>query len=160
MKIYIISDTHFGHDKMVELCGRPDNHSNLILSNLSVIPSGAVLIHLGDFCIGDDDYWHTQFAFMTTHVRRKILVKGNHDHKSNNWYLSKGWDFVCDEFKSRYFGKDCLFTHKPTENAVHYNIHGHLHNTGHHEQGKSDNHILFAIENTNYKAVNLEKLLK
>ncbi|MBP7118493.1 metallophosphoesterase [Candidatus Woesebacteria bacterium] len=160
MKIYIISDTHFGHDKMLELCGRPKGFEQLILSNLKDL-RGDVLIHLGDFCIGGDAAWHYTFLLETDLFERRILVRGNHDHKSDSWYLNMGWDFVCDEFSAKYFGKRILFTHKPSHISFDYdlNIHGHLHNTRHHEEGKCGNHLLFSLEEQNYKAINLEKFI-
>lgn len=160
MKIYIISDTHFGHDKVVELCGRPEDHSELILENIRKIPRDCLLIHLGDFCIGNDFDWHMKFT-LACQNRRRILVRGNHDHKSDNWYMSNGWDFVCDEFSAKYFGKNILFTHKPSENSqtYDYNIHGHLHNTRHHEGGKCGNHLLFSLEEQKYQPINLEKFI-
>lgn len=162
MRIYCISDTHFGHEKMIELCGRPEGFESTILSNLRKIPSTAILIHLGDFCIGEDERWHNEFMEATQHLRRTILVRGNHDHKSDNWYLKRGWDFVCNELITRYFKKHILFSHRPSPIAgyVDINIHGHLHNTGHHEQGECGNHHLLAIENTDYKPVSLEVILR
>lgn len=160
MKIYITTDTHLGHDRMIELCNRPQGFEDLILQGLTTIPSDALLIHLGDVCIGNDAKWHDDIINSTEEVYRRILVRGNHDHKSDSWYLSHGWDFVCEEFVARYFQKNILFSHRPQADReyIDYNIHGHLHNTGHHEGG-GKNCRLLALEHTNYKPVNLEKFL-
>lgn len=179
-RTWIITDTHFGHDKMVEYCGRPKNHSDLILKNLAMIQTGDILIHLGDFCIGNDELWHKLFFEELSGVR-KILVKGNHDRKSNNWYLTHGWDFVCDKFSDHFFGNYITFSHIPINGIQNINIHGHFHNTlhrlldkkfypGEEERNKEDFplenynpklHRLITIENTNYKPILLEQgLLK
>ena len=165
MKIYVTSDTHFGHAKLVEYSGRPTNFTGLIFKNLGN-ENGDLLIHCGDICIGDDDKWHAIFATATKGFKKKILVRGNHDSKSDSWYYDHGWDFVCREFRNEYFGQRILFTHKPTplDEHVDFNIHGHMHGNKHRhddETGKwySINHIDLAPEIRDYKPVNLEKLL-
>ena len=98
-KIWIITDTHLGHDNMVAYCGRPINHSDLILENLrNTIRSGDVFIHLGDICFGDDENWHKALMCRIPIGVKKILIKGNHDKKSNHWYLEHGWDFALRKY--------------------------------------------------------------
>ena len=175
-RIWIITDTHFGHEKMVEYCGRPKNHSELILENLKVIQDGDTLIHLGDVCIGDDSEWHEKFHKGMIGVTR-IRLRGNHDKKSDNWYLNHGWHFVCEEMSNHYFGKYITFSHEPIPHIQNTNIHGHFHNNLHRllrkefvtpdEEarnmvalgGMNSNHKLIAIEETNYKPVLLNSLL-
>ncbi len=80
MRIWLTTDTHLGHDKIIESCGRPENHEEIILKELSLIPKDCLLIHLGDVCIGNDRHWHQEIFNATKHCRRRILVRGNHDH--------------------------------------------------------------------------------
>ena len=163
MKIWLITDTHLGHDKMVEFCGRPKNHSELILRNLYAIPKEDLLIHLGDVNIGQNEYWHNCLM----NIPKKILVMGNHDRQSHHWYYEHGWNFVCDQFISLEFGKRILFSHYPIKDDGQYdiNIHGHFHNSEHrsHEPElvaiKNDKQKLLAIENTNYQPVLLRTFL-
>ena len=177
MKIWLITDTHFGHDKMKEYCGRPDKFEKLIFKGLDVVEPKDVLIHLGDFCIGNDEAWH--IAFNEEVEGKHWLIKGNHDHKSNSWYLSNGWDFVADFFLDKYFGKNILFSHIPKKYNGEFdlNIHGHFHNNlhrllegrfvveGEKERNKIDlsnltsRHKLLSIEETNYQPVLLETFL-
>ncbi len=181
-KIWLITDTHLGHDAMVKYCGRPENHSEIILHNLTregVVQSGDTLIHLGDICIGKDAEWHTKIMSVLGGVKT-ILVKGNHDGKSNAWYLEHGWNFVCENFTDTYFGQKITFSHIPIEDIKNLNIHGHFHNTLHRllkkefvvegEKERNDKDFdldkydktiykLLAIENTEYKPVLLEELL-
>ncbi len=179
-KIWIITDTHLGHDAMVQYCGRPENHSELILKHLrnNVMP-GDTLIHLGDICIGDDVYWHKQLAKAVPMVRR-ILVRGNHDRKSDAWYLDHGWFFVCERFDNIFFGKRIAFSHRPIpdDSAFALNVHGHFHNTlhriqkenwvveGEKERNAADlkvltsRHRLLAIENTALNPVLLQNFIK
>ena len=176
MKIWITTDTHFGHDKMQEYCGRPDGFEYLILKYQSYLSFGDLLIHLGDFCIGNDKNWHDKFMARTP--SKKILIRGNHDRKSDSWYLNNGWDFVCEQFRNTYFGKDILFSHCPKPDIGYdINIHGHFHNQlprllkgewavddeekrNHYDlKALNPKSKLLALEETNYQPVNLEKFI-
>ena len=134
MKIFLCSDTHFGHTKLIEYCHRPIDFGTKILKALEVIGKNDMLIHLGDFCIGNDKDWHKDF-FKVLKTQRVILVRGNHDNKSDSWYYDNGWDFVCKTFTAKHFGKKILFSHIPQRRITHgnydINIHGHYHNADH-----------------------------
>lgn len=133
MNYWIITDTHFGHNKMQEYCGRPEDFETTIIHNLmNTCRTGDVLIHLGDICIGQDSYWHNRLANI---YARRWLIRGNHDKKSAGWYLSHGWDCVSDSLTLTVFGERILFSHRPAESGDYtLNIHGHMHNTGHHPE--------------------------
>ena len=166
MNVYIISDTHFNHkEKMVKWCGRPENYEELLTKNLRQLTEKDLLIHFGDITIGNVSIVH---KFVISQLRcRKILVRGNHDKKSNTWYLNNGWDFVCEEFKDTLFGKNILFSHFPKvwDGLYDINIHGHFHNSDHrrHEPEflkiKNGYQKLFAVEYEDYKPVKLERFI-
>jgi calcineurin-like phosphoesterase family protein len=168
MKIWIITDTHLGHGRMVELCGRPADHSERILSNLAAMPDDGVLIHLGDVCMGNDDKWNAALLDALPTNFKAVLVRGNHDHKSDSWYYQRGWDFVCEMLSNTYFGKQILFSHAPLEKAgLHdINIHGHLHNSEHRLDEATRRwydpgyHRKLALEETDYRPVLLETFLQ
>lgn len=176
MKIWLITDTHFGHDKMVQYCGRPENFNELIVRGLNVLDKDDILIHLGDICIGRDAEWHQ--CIIQRIGCKKILVRGNHDKKSNEWYMSHGWDFVCESFSLKIGSDRILFSHEPKHLSRNdFNIHGHFHNNLHRLQrrewavdGEEErnreildtltmNHINLSIEETNYKPILLSTLL-
>lgn len=131
-KILIMSDTHFNHKRLIEW-GRPNDFEELILKNLMKIDPIDIFIHLGDVCIGNDEIQHSLLTSVIPASAKKILVKGNHDNKSNNWYLDHGWDFVCDGFTDTYYGKKIIFSHRPQfdNGTFDINIHGHLHGNSH-----------------------------
>ena len=163
---------------MIEYCARPKNFENLIFTNIiKIIKDEDILIHLGDVCFGKDSEMHKKY--IESLPFKKILVIGNHDRKSNNWYLEHGWDFVCKTFSGKYFGKNILFSHRPHKDiGFDVNIHGHFHNAldrlkegrfaieGERERNEqdlavlTDKHKLLALEFTNYKPVNLESFLE
>ncbi len=175
MKVYITTDTHFNHKKLVEYCERPENFDELIWKGLENLPKDCLLIHLGDVCIGNDLEVHKRIKKLPY---RKILVKGNHDGKSNKWYLDNGWDSVCDNFSDHFFGRYITFSHLPVNGVQNLNIHGHFHNNlhrlldgkfvveGEEERNKdvlailTKNHKLLAIEDTHYRPVSLMKFIE
>lgn len=165
-KIIISTDTHFGHRKLEELCGRPRDFEVRIFKALKAnLAQDDVLIHLGDICIGRDEQHHAMF--IQTLPGRHWLVRGNHDRKSNHWYLSHGWDFVSDSFRDHYFGKMVAFSHVPiADDGYDVNLHGHFHNTDHrnHEPAltaiSNPKQVLLALEYNNYQPWNLQTLIE
>ena len=159
-KHYLISDTHFLHEKLVQY-GRPKDFSQILFNNLNKLTEGDILIHLGDVCNGKDIEVHEKYIMPLK--CKKWLVKGNHDNKTYNWYLSHGWDFVAEQMLLKYFGVNLIFTHIPIPVAAlpewHFNVHGHLHNEIHRGKKPSDRHLLVSSEYLNYSPISLETFL-
>ena len=98
--IWVISDTHFSHEMLVEREYRPPDFEQKLWRNIhAMVKPGDLFIHLGDVCIGNDAYNNEKLT--TLSMGTNILVRGNHDGKSNNFYREHGWDFVCREFKDK-----------------------------------------------------------
>lgn len=93
MKVYLISDTHFNHDKIATYCDRPSNFTELMIKNWNqIVKPDDLVIHLGDVQIGKKSDW-----IMPSLPGRKILVRGNHDRQwSNLRWMKAGFDFACD----------------------------------------------------------------
>ena len=162
MKHWVISDTHLGHEACKKFCGRPDHFEDKILKACEQIAEDDVLIHLGDVSFHDDHYWQ---GLLRIAVKGKLwLVRGNHDSRSDTWYLNEGWDFVADQMTLKRFGKIIVFSHTPVaDNGYDFNIHGHFHNTYHHLEPelvaiKNDKQILVACEH-DYRPFVLRKLI-
>ena len=122
----------------------------------------AILIHLGDVCIGDDANMHERF--IKSIPCKRILVRGNHDKKSNAWYMDHGWDFVCNRFYDDLYGYKIAFTHKPIppgcwDGVYDVNIHGHLHNLCHREVPKNFMNVLLSLEIDGYAPLSLESFI-
>jgi calcineurin-like phosphoesterase family protein len=168
MKIYLTTDTHFFHDKMVQYCGRPQNHTELIGGYLlgMNLTSEDILIHLGDVSMGHDQEAHD--LYIKPLKCKKWLLLGNHDKKSMSWYIANGWDWVGESMYQNLFGKKILFSHIPVkwDHVYDLNIHGHFHNSDHRkhepELVKISNRWqkLLAIEYTNYQPVLLEDFIR
>jgi calcineurin-like phosphoesterase family protein len=158
MKIWIIADTHFYHDRIVDFCDRPKNHTELIIANWAkTVQWDDLTIHLGDVIFKEQSKIKGILAAIPG---KKILVKGNHDHETLKWYMEHGFDFACHSFVM----SDMVFTHAPLQKLpenIKWNIHGHLHNGTFEKHGimLQSWHKLFAIENTNYKPVLLDDFI-
>lgn len=141
---FIISDTHFYHKMIVEYepmrksWGQDSNAMTefMIAEWNRVVPAGATVLHLGDFCLGN--------AELLRHVRsmlhgRIVLVRGNHDrkktallaagidevHTSLRFQTEDGWDVVCAhkpmQLRESYW---------PSDHPRRLYLHGHTHSLG------------------------------
>ena len=155
---WVVADTHFGHERLVEWGYRPEGFTELILKNCKeIIKDEDLVIHLGDVAIPDG---HGAVKhFMDQIPGRKILVMGNHDKRSVTWYMSHGFEFAC---KACEMG-GVLFTHEPrvvVPEHIQFNIHGRLHEGNHREGGHGPKHRLVSMERSNYKPVRVEHMCR
>jgi len=150
--IYLITDTHLGHENIKNLCNRPDNFDELIIENWkSVVTSNDTVFHLGDVAWGDSN-----LKRLLELPGKKILIRGNHDQKSTFSYMNDGFDFVCNTFSARIEGIDFLFSHHPQYFHHHdINVHGHMHNLS--REDFSCVHLPLSLENMNYKLIKFDK---
>ena len=162
MNYWLLADTHFGHRNMQRLCGRPiDFERKIMESLLRYIKSGDLLIHLGDFCFGDDQLWHQKFmALCDSYSCRRWLIKGDHDEKSYAWYLEHGWDCVAEQLVLQVFGKKIVFSHEPVSEQSYFdlNIHGHFHNNQNPLEATLERYRLVHMEH-HYAPVSLKKIV-
>lgn len=158
--IYITTDTHYNHAKLVEVFKeRPADFEKRISKGLESLPSNCTLIHLGDLSMGDRELGTEKWNVSTAHINNKIIVLGNHD-KSASWFYDRGWSFVCNQFILDIFGHTVLFSHEP-QNPDDFpittlNIHGHTHGNTHREEDIGSiydtlYHVELALENNDYK---------
>lgn len=150
--IYLITDTHLGHENIKHLCDRPDNFSELIIENWkNTVSNNDTVFHLGDIAFGD--YWLKKLLELPG---KKILIRGNHDQKSTFGYINEGFDFVCNDFSAKIEGLDILFSHHPRYFHHHdINIHGHMHNLS--REDFSCLHLPLSLENMNYQLIRFDK---
>lgn len=160
MSTWLISDTHFNHEKIKTYCVRPDDFTEQIIRKWrrNVKPDD-LLVHLGDVFIGKTAGWDAIWPALSG---RKVLVMGNHDRgRSASWWMRHGFDFACEAMVFR----RCWLTHEPAGSRPFdcaINIHGHLHNfdpTHHAECRLEPWHRLLAVEYTNYEPVPFDKFV-
>src|SRR5690606_30825394 len=80
MAIYLTSDTHYYHKKVLEYCGRPfltlnQNKEAMIKRWNNTVDHNDIIFHLGDFSFN-----HNRHKDVVPHLKGyKILILGNHD---------------------------------------------------------------------------------
>ena len=165
MNYWLISDTHFNHQRLEEWGDRAGDWQERIWKGIQAIPPQDILIHLGDICIGDDAEVHGKL--LVSNPRKKVLVLGNHDKKSKQWYQEHGWDFVCDGLELIYMGYYLWLSHRPQPEFGHItqNIHGHTHGNMHRSEeyvGWYDNryHKDISPELVGFTPIRLDTLIK
>lgn len=166
MNYWVMSDSHFNHEKLSNWGGRSGDWQEKILLGVSRIPTGDTLIHLGDFCIGNDLECMADY-FQQASQLKNILVLGNHDKKSKQWYTEHGFDFVCDGLEMIYMGHYLHLTHRPArpQGNTTWNIHGHTHGNMHRSEEYNEfysnqYHIDISPELVGYTPLRLDTLMK
>jgi calcineurin-like phosphoesterase family protein len=156
--IFLTSDHHFGHERIIELCNRPfssvDEMNQVMIDNWNdVVYPTDIVIHLGDFIMGT----FVENINIIDRLNGKImLVPGNHDrvssaytHKSMSayqrfmqMYLDHGLT-ILPEIESGLLAASVTLCHYPYQGDSHEDdrfvdmrpvdngdwlLHGHVHN--------------------------------
>ena len=170
INIFLISDNHFNHWNINKYCNRGFNslaemNTTMIKKWNNIVRQKDIVIIVGDlvFTKGDSNEIKNIIKVLNG---RKILVKGNHDRKSNLFYLTNGIDFICEKFEWNFNNKKILFIHNPhlidpIEFVKYkYIIHGHQHNAVPFIQKKQKCICVnVSTEHINYTPLNLITLL-
>lgn len=160
--VYIISDTHWFHDMITKKYFRPKNFMDLTIKYWNnVVRDHDIVFHLGDVIFYN---YNILKDILDGLPGDKILIRGNHDRKSNNWYMNNGFTFSCELFSY----KNILFTHKRSKfesNNFLLNIHGHTHTNiyDYIQNFKRTDvlyHRLYSLEFENYRIVNLQQFVR
>lgn len=169
-EIWVISDTHFGHQNIIDYCDRPFKTAYLMNEAIrenwnSVVKPEDKVYHLGDVYMGwnqHEDVLH----FLNSLNGKKRLILGNHDNGKDQ-ILQKAFQKI-EVWRITEFG--LLMTHVPVHESALYrgstgnekepkkllNIHGHIHE----KQSPSSDHRNVCVEHINYRPVNIENLRK
>jgi calcineurin-like phosphoesterase family protein len=133
---WLVSDTHFGHRRIIELCSRPfstiEEHDQYLIDrwNERVAHQDWVL-HLGDFALGTHQYCQ----YIRSRLNGRIcLVLGNHD-RSVKKMQEAGFDQVVKYGRFEYRPvRTVLCTHRPDDlsklqalQTDRWVLHGHTH---------------------------------
>lgn len=130
-KYFVIADTHFGHDNIIRYCNRPfsstDEMNRKLIENWNnTVSNKDVVLHLGDVGLGSKE----QIAEIIGKLHgKKILIKGNHDNWTDEFYRNAGFAYV-SKFPIVYNGF-FLMSHAPlqlSETTPYFNYYGHVHN--------------------------------
>ena len=173
-KIFFTSDTHFGHQHIIEFCNRPfktaeEMDEALIKNWNSKVPNDGLVFHLGDFAWGDFKYWKSIRERLNGTI---ILIKGNHDIKNGPKSESQYQELFAKavmkmhieiEKRKMFINHEPLLcyggTYRKFDNVV-YNLFGHVH-SGPYVKGKDCDRLQYlfpcqydvGVDNNNYTPI-------
>jgi calcineurin-like phosphoesterase family protein len=155
---WITTDTHWFDTGLWMAKLRPKDHTERsIKRHKASIGPRDTLIHLGDVI------WQPSalYDIIKNLGGHRVLIRGNHDKKTDRWYLNNGFNAVFDAVEYRSGRHLIHMTHKPrlvrTPKTL-FNLHGHIH-TDYTWKPEWHNHKL-ALEETHYYPVKLEQLVR
>jgi len=156
MNIFITSDQHWYHQKIIKYCNRPFksveemNHEMTWRWNYTVSDED-IVIHLGDIALCFFDVLKRLYEHLNGTI---IIIKGSHD-RSKKQLAEAG--FIVGS-NPMYIGKYIL-THVPLADSQipkgMINIHGHIH-----KKETRGERINICVEHTNYYPVNIKNIMK
>lgn len=155
--IWVISDTHFGHENIIRYCNRPFANAlemdEVMIArwNGTVKPQDHVY-HLGDVAMSEGAFLRA-VPRLNGHLR---LLLGNHDHQVPMAVLARYFKKI---LLWRLF-KPLILTHLPLHQGsfgkAAVNLHGHIHEKPTHPGP----YLNACVEATNYTPVHLDEWLK
>jgi calcineurin-like phosphoesterase family protein len=154
MTIYIISDTHFGHENIIKYSSRPfanaaEMDEAMVANWNAVVKPSDHVYHLGDVAMRAQ---HLD-AVMPRLNGHKRLVRGNHDIFKTKKYLK--W---FEEIHGMRVMDNMLFTHVPIHpgslGRFRANVHGHTHES----TALAFPYVNVCVEQTGYTPISLEYL--
>lgn len=158
---WVISDTHFYHERILGYCQRPfnsiDEMNEAIIKNWnSVIGHDDIVYILGDFCFGNKEMLTNIVSRLNG---RKILILGNHDRLTKSAYLDVGFETVTKN--PMIVDSDFILSHHPIQGDLgkFYNIHGHKHKLPSEAQF-SPKHFDIGVDDHNFFPHNLDTVIK
>jgi calcineurin-like phosphoesterase family protein len=137
---WVISDTHFGHENILEYCpwrmtwarSLADHDAALIAAWQACVQPSDWVLHLGDFCLGPRENIAQIRRVLPGHI---ILVRGNHD-RSRAAMAEAGFDAVYSAVRIESGDHHWIGRHNPAAFSVREAasavrlLHGHCHGNG------------------------------
>lgn len=166
MSLYVIADTHWGHNKslsFVQPDGSPlrpfssveEMNESLVDNWNSVVKPQDTVYHLGDICIP-----RSGIKYLSRCNGRKVLFRGNHD---SNFKLKELAEYF-DDIRGCFYRNGLVFSHFPVhpsnlKGAYKGNVHGHLHCHLIIDQGLVDKRYFNAcVERNNFTPVSYDSI--
>lgn len=162
LKTYFISDLHFFDKSILRIADRPfediDEMKRHIVNkwNDTVKNRNDLVIINGDLTMSDEN-----LSDIIKSLRgRKWLIKGNHDEKSNKYYMDMGFEFVSSFpiVVNDYF----IISHEPlfmNNRTPFINIFGHVHNNPIYKKVSSNSYCT-SVEMNDYKPILLMRIIE
>ncbi len=162
--VWLASDPHFDHERIIEYCNRPfknvsEMNARLLLEWNTQIAHDDLVIFLGDLSFGHMREWIQRLNGLW------IFIRGNHDkglgpNPKGLSSIIKVADVVFLTFVSGGYGDAWLLTHrKETIERIGWKgtaIHGHSHQ---HVPMICGNRVNLSMDVTNFSPVRLDRLI-
>ena len=168
--IWVISDTHFGHENILRFMDNNGNHIRpfdnvnqmneyMIEKWNSAVKPGDKVYHLGDVFFGDKENFKKLWPKL---YGSKTLIVGNHDDIK---WLSSGGFFKNVHMWRMFPEHGLLFSHVPVDRSIvegltchkdkrFLNVHGHIHNN----PSPTGYHFNVSVEWIDYTPWNIEEI--
>ena len=162
-EIFIISDTHWGHENILKF---KDDAGNLIRPEFNsieemdeymvnqwnkTISASDIVYHLGDV------FFNNGHKHLSRLNGRKRLILGNHDNGKSE-YIQKYFQKV---LMWRMFPEfDCLLTHVPVHDSALFKVNKNLHGHVHQNSLNDSRYINCSVEVQNYTPKHIEELVR
>lgn len=170
-QIFIISDTHFGHNNIIKYCNRPYENAEQMNEDIikrwnETVGPNDIVIHCGDFCLGKGG--RNRVADSAKFYREKlngkiILILGNHDDKRCAYVGDCGFDAAF--FHYHIFGESLMCCHSleyPPLSAfdnIRFSFYGHVHNNDQDPFNIMQKRCNVCVEEIDYKPLNITPFL-
>ena len=159
---WIISDTHFGHAKIIEYAGRPfksvPEMDEIIIENWNKrVDKKDQVVFLGDFAFANAEITKIYRKRLNGEI---IMIMGNHDrHRSISWWQNHG--FIVFPYPIVY-KNNFILSHEPvdwiTGKYPLLNIHGHEHEKT--AYNISNHHYNVSVEAAHYLPLRLHDVIQ
>lgn len=140
---WVISDTHLGHDNILDYCPWRQTWATTIAEHdaaiierwQAVVKPDDWVLHLGDFALGDKEGLPELRRQLPGRI---VLVRGNHD-RSLAVMLAAGFDLVYSAISIDVDGRQWIGRHNPAAFSIREAreaarlLHGHSHGNGYSE---------------------------
>ncbi len=161
IKKFFIADTHFGHKNIINYEKRPFQNIRemdefMINKWNEVVSSNDIVYHLGDVSFYNKEKTKEIISKLNG---KKVLIKGNHDDRSNEWFREVGFDevseypIVLDEW--------VILQHEPptyiNDFMPYYYLYGHVHGTEMY-QSVTKSSACVCVERWGYAPVDIDEI--
>lgn len=169
MSIFITSDYHLNHAKILDYCTRPftsveEMNTTLISNHNAIVKKTDTIFILGDLGFDVKDATRSLKSLIQSLNGNKYLIKGNHDsHSNNNFWLDVGIKEILPHGYE--LMGEFILSHKPMENRFikdgYLNCHGHLHGTRlNFVKFNTENHFDVGVDCNDFSPIYLEDLIQ
>lgn len=157
VNIYLISDTHFGHENIIKCCNRPfrdaaEMDEALVSKWNDIVRPQDHVYHLGDVAMSRQ----ALHAIMPRLHGHKRLVLGNHDNQAPMLEYAKYFEKI---MLWRLF-KPVVLSHVPVHigsfGKALVNVHGHIHD----HESPCGPYVNVSCEMTDYAPIHLDRVMQ